>query len=113
MLAVKALEKGGYRVLIASNGIEAVHAARNPEVDLVLMDIQMPEMDGFQATARIRDVRMAKGLDTLPIIAMTAHALKGDRERCLSAGMIDYISKPIKPSDLLAMVSRYSSNTVA
>jgi two-component system, sensor histidine kinase and response regulator len=108
MLAVRTLEKGGYKVLVANNGAEAVQAAKNADIDLILMDIQMPEMDGFQATARIHDSRKASGLAALPVIAMTAHALKGDRERCINAGMTDYISKPVRPADLVDIVSRYA-----
>ena len=101
MLAVRTLEKGGYRVLVANNGREAVMLAESEDLDLILMDIQMPEMDGFQATTQIRQ------WSSLPVIAMTAHALKGDRERCLSNGMTDYISKPVRPAELLRMVGRY------
>ena len=108
MLALRTLEKGGFKVLVANNGIEAVQVAKDTDVDLILMDIQMPEMDGFQAAARIRDARRANGQEPLPVIAMTAHALKGDRERCLGAGMTDYISKPVRPADLMEIVSRYT-----
>ncbi|HYI95962.1 MAG TPA: ATP-binding protein [Bryobacteraceae bacterium] len=113
MLALRTLEKGGYKVLVANNGIEAVQAAKHTEVDLILMDIQMPEMDGFQAAARIRDARRANGQEPLPVIAMTAHALKGDRERCIAAGLTDYISKPVRPVDLMEIVSRYVGASVA
>ena len=108
MLAVRTLEKGGYRVLIANNGIEAIRLAHRDEADIVLMDIQMPEMDGFEAALRIREMRQARGQEALPVIAMTAHALKGDRERCLANGMTDYISKPVRPSELLRLLERYT-----
>ena len=72
------------------------------------MDIQMPEMDGFEAALRIREMRQARGQEALPVIAMTAHALKGDRERCLANGMTDYISKPVRPSELLRLLERYT-----
>lgn len=107
MLAVRTLEKGGYRVLVANNGVEAVQIALEQPLELILMDIQMPEMDGFQATSKIRAWRAAKGKEPIPVIAMTAHALKGDRERCLAGGMTDYISKPVRPVDLLDLVARH------
>jgi PAS domain S-box-containing protein len=111
MLAVRTLEKGGYRVLIANNGVEAVRLTQEQLVDLILMDIQMPEMDGFQATARIRSSAAMSGHKPIPVIAMTAHALKGDRERCLAAGMTDYISKPVRPTDLLKLVAHHIRET--
>ena len=77
------------------------------------MDIQMPEMDGFEATTRIHAARKAGGLEPVPVIAMTAHALKGDRERCLAKGMIDYLSKPVRPAQLLEIVEKYSSERTA
>ena len=107
MLAVRTLEKNGYRVVVANNGMEAVDLMRRVNADLVLMDIQMPEMDGFQATAHIRE------WSSVPVIAMTAHALKGDRERCLSGGMTDYIPKPVRPAALLHMVEQYISSGAA
>ena len=107
MLAVRTLEKGGYRVLVANNGVEAVQIALEQPLELVLMDIQMPEMDGFQATSKIRAWRAANGKEPIPVIAMTAHALKGDRERCLAGGMTDYISKPVRPANLLDLVARH------
>jgi two-component system sensor histidine kinase/response regulator len=93
-LAKMMLKKAGYQVVVASNGKEAVKKyTKSPEdFDLVFMDIQMPKMDGISATKAIRE----KGFDTIPIVAMTAHAMKGDREKCLEVGMDDYISKPIK-----------------
>jgi len=93
-LATMMLTKAGYSVQVAANGLLAVEAyTTNPEqFDLILMDIQMPEMDGLKATRRIREL----GFTDIPIIAMTANAMKGDREECLDAGMNDYISKPIK-----------------
>ena len=99
-LAVKVLSKHGYGVTVAGNGQEAVNLFCEDRFDVVLMDVQMPEMDGFEATGRIRDLE--KGRDThVPIIAMTAHAMKGDREKCLAAGMDAYVSKPIKPDQLM------------
>jgi CheY-like chemotaxis protein len=93
-LAVKLLTKAGYSVEIANNGMEAVEkcAAEPKAYDIVLMDIQMPKLNGLEATKHLRD----KGFTHIPIVAMTANAMKGDREKCLAAGMNDYISKPIK-----------------
>ena len=102
-LAVRLLEKRGHSVVIASNGREAVEALHHQRFDVVLMDVQMPEMDGFEATQIIR----AREWDTgshVPIVAMTAHAMKGDRERCLEVGMDGYISKPLRPSELFEAV---------
>ncbi|MFH0959950.1 MAG: response regulator, partial [Pseudomonadota bacterium] len=93
------LNKMGHSVLAVTNGRKAVEAANTQEFDLILMDVQMPEMDGFQATALIREHQKISGTFT-PIVALTAHALKGDREKCISAGMDDYITKPIKASEL-------------
>ncbi len=98
-VAVHLIEKFGYRVDVADNGREAVTALEKTHYDLVLMDVQMPEMDGFIATAKIRNLESDRR--NIPIIAMTAHAMKGDRERCLDVGMNDYTSKPIDPKELL------------
>jgi signal transduction histidine kinase/DNA-binding response OmpR family regulator/HPt (histidine-containing phosphotransfer) domain-containing protein len=95
-VAQQMLQKRGYTVTIASNGREAVKlVAESREFDLILMDIQMPEMDGFQATAAIRELEK-NGPRRIPVIAMTAHAMKGDRERCLESGMDGYVSKPVQ-----------------
>ena len=93
-LAKIMLSKAGYQVAVANNGREAVerYMESPKDFDLIFMDVQMPEMDGLEATKAIRE----KGFDTIPIVAMTAHAMKGDREKCLEAGMDDYITKPIK-----------------
>ncbi|WP_165226740.1 PAS domain-containing hybrid sensor histidine kinase/response regulator [Aquisphaera insulae] len=99
VLALSLLEKDGHEVELATNGQEALDVLGSRSFDLVLMDVQMPVMDGFEATARIRD-RERQGGGHLPIIAMTAHAMKGDRERCLEAGMDAYVAKPIRFSDL-------------
>jgi signal transduction histidine kinase/DNA-binding response OmpR family regulator len=98
-LAVALLEKQGHQVFVANNGREAVEAWKADRFDVVLMDVQMPEMDGFEAAAAIRRAEEPSGRRT-PILAMTAHALKGDRERCLAAGMDGYIAKPIHARQL-------------
>jgi PAS domain S-box-containing protein len=104
-LALRLLERRGYLVSVASNGREAVSELESAEFDLVLMDVQMPEMDGYEATAAIRE-RERHGARHIPIIAMTAHALKGDEERCLASGMDGYISKPIRTHELFATIER-------
>jgi CheY-like chemotaxis protein len=98
-LALRWLEKWGHSVIIANNGRDALRVASEQQIDLVLMDVQMPEMSGMEATAWIRE-REQGTTHHLPIIAMTAHAMKGDRELCLAAGMDDYISKPIRAEEL-------------
>jgi signal transduction histidine kinase/CheY-like chemotaxis protein len=98
-LACKLLEKHGHTVTKASNGREAVNLVAEQRFDLVLMDVQMPEMDGFEATTVIRKREQGTG-EHLPVIAMTAHAMKGDEERCLKAGMDSYVAKPITSADL-------------
>lgn len=96
------LETQDFRVGVAANGLEAVAAPNSLPYNLVLMDVQMPEMDGMEATRRIRN--LAKPAAETPIIAVTAHALTGDRARFLQAGMNDYISKPIDKDDLFQKV---------
>jgi len=137
-LAIKLLETRGHRVTLASNGREAVEAFTKGDFDLILMDIQMPEMDGFEATREIRkiedrnqksedgsqktEVRSQKteirqnkhqalthqqsSIHSIPIIAMTAHAMTGDREKCIDAGMDDYVTKPIKPEVLYSIINK-------
>jgi PAS domain S-box-containing protein len=104
-LAVRLLEKAGHAVTVVGNGRDAVAAAERQPFDLVLMDVQMPEMGGFEATAAIREREKAGG-GHVPIVAMTAHAMKGDRERCLAAGMDDYVSKPVRAEELFGAVAR-------
>jgi CheY-like chemotaxis protein len=99
-LAMHLLAKFGYTADAVINGRQAVEALEKRPYDLVLMDIQMPEMDGFEATAVIRDPQSAVLNHAVPIIALTAHAMKGDREKCLGAGMNDYVAKPIQPEVL-------------
>jgi PAS domain S-box-containing protein len=99
LLAVTLLEKMGHRVAVAVNGTEALDLLARESFDAVLMDVQMPEMDGFEATGQVRAGERGTGRH-LPIIAMTAHAMKGDRERCLEAGMDGYVSKPVQAAEL-------------
>jgi CheY-like chemotaxis protein len=106
LVARKLLAKLGIEVEIATNGEEAIEALRGTRFDLVLMDCQMPVMDGFEATRRIRDRASGVLNPLVPIVAMTANAMRGDRERCLEAGMTDYLSKPVNPADLAAAVKR-------
>jgi PAS domain S-box-containing protein len=109
-LASRILEKLGYWVDIVSNGEEAIHALESTHYDLVLMDLQMPVMDGISATQAIRAGETALSNPHIPIIAMTAHALKGDRERCLEAGMDDYVAKPIQPQALIEKLDLWLDN---
>jgi two-component system sensor histidine kinase/response regulator len=107
-LAIRILEKAGHHVTLADTGRQALAAWENsaaPGFDVVLMDIQMPEMDGMEATAAIRVLEKNSGKH-IPILAMTAHAMRGDKERCLASGMDGYISKPIQPGALLAEIER-------
>jgi two-component system, sensor histidine kinase and response regulator len=98
-LAVRLLEKFGHVAAIAGNGLEAVKAVQDERFDLLLMDVQMPEMDGFQASMAIREWERSTGTHQT-IVAMTAHAMKGDEDRCLAAGMDGYIPKPIEVNRL-------------
>jgi signal transduction histidine kinase/CheY-like chemotaxis protein/integral membrane sensor domain MASE1 len=104
-VAVRFLEKQGHTVVLADSGRKAVTAWQEHTFDLILMDVQMPDMDGFEATAAIRKQEKPGGRH-VPIIAMTAHAMLGDRDRCLAAGMDDYISKPVNSNDLFAAIQR-------
>ncbi len=99
------LGKGGYEMRFVSDGIEALAALEQEKFDLILMDVQMPEMDGLEATRRIRENK-----NSIPIIALTAYAMKGDKERFLSAGMNDYLTKPVKMEELLNMIEKFRSS---
>ena len=101
-LVLSFLQRLGHSVRIASNGIEAVEAARTERFDIILMDVEMPEMDGFEATARIHALRGVN--QDAPIVAMTAHTMSGDRERCLQANMDAYLPKPLSRKDLMALL---------
>jgi CheY-like chemotaxis protein len=106
-LALRLLEQMGYRADVASNGIEAVESVERQTYDVLLMDVQMPEMDGLDAT---RAIRKLKNLDQPRIVAMTANAMQGDREMCLAAGMDDYISKPIRVLELVEALNKTNQN---
>jgi two-component system sensor histidine kinase/response regulator len=106
------VEKRGHSLVYAANGREAVEAAAREAFDVIFMDVQMPEMDGFEATRRIREMEQATGRHTL-IAAMTARAMAGDRELCLAAGMDDYLSKPLQKVELLALLERISAGATA
>lgn len=109
-VALKIIEKLGYKADVVCNGLEAVKALENVPYDLVFMDVQMPEMDGFEATRIIRDPSSAVLNHNAVIIALTAHAMEGDRERCLAAGMDDYVTKPVQPQQLKMALERWVSD---
>jgi CheY-like chemotaxis protein len=104
-LAARMLEKRGHRVTLAGHGQEALDALAREAFDFVLMDVQMPEMDGLTATSLLRQREQGSSKHQV-VIALTAHALKGDEERCLAAGMDGYLSKPIRPQELDEILSR-------
>lgn len=106
-VATATLEQWGLRVDIANSGLEAIQALRQNRYSLVLMDVQMPEMDGLEATLTLRDPASGVLDPKVPVIAMTAHAMKEDKKRCMEAGMDDYLSKPLHPSNLLSILDKY------
>jgi signal transduction histidine kinase/DNA-binding response OmpR family regulator/HPt (histidine-containing phosphotransfer) domain-containing protein len=103
----KMLEKAGLSPITANDGVEALEALRNEQFDVVLMDCQMPRMDGYETTEAIREREAQQGLMRMPVIAMTANAMSGDRERCIAVGMDDYLSKPVKPAQLENMLRQW------
>lgn len=107
MIATEILEQYGCHITPAGNGLEAIERASKQDFDLIFMDCRMPEMDGYEATGCIREYESKKGLPAIPIIALTANAMKGDRDACLAAGMDDYISKPMKQTELAAMLVKW------
>jgi len=106
-VALRLLQRGGYDVDWAENGLQAIDHLRSEDYDFVLMDCQMPEMDGYQATRLVRDPGSGVRDGTVPIIALTANAMEGDREKCLAAGMDDYVAKPIQREELFAALERW------
>ncbi|MDP3919747.1 MAG: response regulator, partial [Candidatus Omnitrophota bacterium] len=111
LAATRTLEKRGHTVVVAGNGQKAIEAYGKERFDLVLMDVQMPVMDGYQAVAGIRAYEKENDIRT-PIIAVTAHTLKGDMEKCLAAGMDDYLSKPLRPQLLFEAIDKWCKATV-
>jgi two-component system CheB/CheR fusion protein len=111
-LMVALLRNQGHTVTAASNGVEALAALERESFDAILMDVQMPDMDGYQATAEIRRRERVTGAH-IPIVALTAHAMKGDRERCLEAGMDRYVTKPVDSAELLASLAGVPAKSLA
>ena len=101
------LKKQGYHADAVANGAEAIVALQQLPYDLVLMDCQMPEMDGYEATRHIRTPASGVRNSSIPVVAMTANAMQGDRELCLAAGMDDYVTKPVRPDALIAALDRW------
>lgn len=110
MVAAKLLEKYGCTVIIANNGLEAYELVQKHSIDIILMDCQMPIMDGYEATKKIKALMAKKAIHPAPIIALTAHAMAGDREVCLAAGMDEYISKPIRQEELEKVLLSWHQN---
>ena len=110
-LAVRLLDKLGYSADVVENGIDAVDRVRHSSYDMILMDCQMPEMDGYQATAEIRQMEGTSRHTS--IIAMTANAMAGDREKCLDAGMDDYLAKPVQPKALKTALDYWAAQARA
>jgi CheY-like chemotaxis protein len=104
-LVARLLEKRGHTVMLAKDGREALEMLQKQHFDIVLMDVQMPEMDGFEATTWIREKEKVSGVHQL-IIALTAHAMQGDEERCLTGGMDAYVAKPIKSEELFSVIEK-------
>ena len=112
-VATSILLQSGYAVEGVTDGADAVRLARQTRYDVVLMDCEMAEVDGFEATAQIRADEAARGQKRVPIVALTAHAMQGDREDCLAAGMDDYLAKPFKQQSLRDMLEKWAGPAVA
>lgn len=108
MVMVELLHDFGHSTVLAENGQQAIERVEEGKIDLILMDCQMPVMDGFESTRRLRTMEDKRGTPRLPIIAVTSNAIKGDRERCLNAGMDDYVSKPINTAKLVASIEKHT-----
>jgi CheY-like chemotaxis protein len=108
-VAITQLRKLGYSADAVANGLEVLDAIESVPYDVILMDCQMPEMDGYEATKRIR--ASTSKTANIPIVAMTAHAMEGDRERCLEAGMNDYVSKPVKIEELGRVLEHWTAKS--
>jgi len=106
LLIAHFIKNSGATIAVVDNGLQAVDAAKTGTFDVILMDIQMPLMDGYEASKQLR----ASGCLT-PVIALTAHSMRGEREKCLAAGCVDYISKPVKPGLLIEVIARVASNS--
>ena len=113
LLAIRLLEKRGHLVVITANGREALAALEKDTFDLVFMDVQMPVMDGLEATSALRQKEKRDRGIHQPVIALTAHAMKGDRERCLAAGMDGYLTKPLRSQELDALLKDYVARRMA
>ena len=111
-LVIEFLAEEAYTVTVAGNGVEAVEAFKHQRFGVILMDCQMPVMDGYSATQSIRAIESAQNMPRTPIIAVTANAIRGDRETCLKSGMDDYLSKPFEPDELIALLEKWSSAKV-
>lgn len=111
MVARTILEDEGYAVDVASDGKEALEKTANTHYDLVLMDVQMPDLDGLETTRLLRSREGKAGTPPIPVIGMTAHVLQGDREKCLDAGMNDYVPKPFHVDMLLKIITRHVQET--
>ena len=109
-MATHMLQKMGHKVTAADHGQVALECLENQRFDMIFMDVQMPFMDGYTATRRIR--KASAPLSQIPIIALTAHAMVGDREKCLASGMDDYMSKPVDPDHLREMITKWAPNTI-
>jgi two-component system sensor histidine kinase/response regulator len=110
-LAIVLLQKAGYSVDVVNNGLLALEKVKAIQYSLVLMDVQMPDMDGIEATRQIRIWEQSNG-QHIPIIAMTAHAMSGDRERCIESGMDDYVTKPLEPRVLFNAIDRWTQDSL-